>query len=169
MIITEQDLNKPEIVFAAICNYHIEVGEDFIDQNESIVAYYPFLTWLLGKGYIDAETTDELMDSVDNIQDLLTGYEEGLFKENGETGNGACYKAYSILAEYISNLSIFKERFFKVLKESDTLTVPDDELTYRKELTDENVDKNCCYFFTDFSYVDAYKYFHGKKISECDW
>lgn len=61
MLITRENLKDPKIVFCAINNFMVEVGEDFIDRNESIVKAVQFIMWLTGKGHIKPETADKVL------------------------------------------------------------------------------------------------------------
>lgn len=168
MLLTLEALKDPKVVFCAIDYFHTEVGEDFIDQNETIVESAPFIIWLQDKGYITPEVADQMLEEVDCIQQLLHGYGEGLFPKHGECDNVATYKAYSLLAEYISSFAEFRKRFYTIMEEEELLDMPDEQLEHKLTLTDEIVEKKSGYFFDNCSPADGYDYFVSKQISECD-
>lgn len=168
MQITLETLQNPKVVFCAIEHYMVRVGEDFIDQNESIVASNPFIIWLQGKGYITTEKANEMLSQTNYIQELLHGYGEGLFPENGETGDIARYKGYTLLAEYLATFHPFRERLLKILTDVGIADVLDESLTPKKEVDADNWLEPSGYYFYDHSPSDLYDYLVTVPIQDCD-
>ncbi|MDU5206326.1 MAG: hypothetical protein E6182_10205 [Clostridioides difficile] len=101
-----EDLNSVEMIYKAIRWKELGMGEDFIDQNESIVKEVPFATWLLGRGYINKEQLNSFLNSNDmysGLQNLLGGYDE----------------PYCVFPKKEFNEDYFKEPLVKLIKSKD--------------------------------------------------
>jgi len=108
-------------IFNLISHFETEMGEDFIDQNESIIKESCLVFWLLGKGYLNKHQVDiwSTIGKCDvGLNSLLGGYQDdySLFP-HGE-GEEECYtKRNEILAELISELSIYESRLMDIMNE----------------------------------------------------
>ena len=108
----ENDLKDPFICSNVFMNYCKEAGEDYIDYNDSIVNPYPFLMWLLGKGYITPEQGEKLIgNDYLSVQTILK--DEVVFPNSFGESDIANAKVYSLLAEYMSLMKSFRERVIK--------------------------------------------------------
>ena len=109
IVINEEQLKNPVIVYSVITQWMREAGEDFIDTNESFIKGEAILDWILSKNYCIKEKYDYIIENDETwIQDLLLGYETGLL--NGESFPSS-NKAYQIISEYISESKELRERF----------------------------------------------------------
>lgn len=135
-----EDLNSAEIIYKAIRWKELEMGEDFIDQNEFIVKEAPFATWLLGRGYINKNQLNSFLNGgyESCLQSLLGGYDEPYCVfPYGECEEESCFKRYHILAEYINQIDINRKRLFKCLvKDEDNESIMLDESFFEKTESD---------------------------------
>lgn len=136
-----EDLNSVEMIYKAIRWKELDMGEDFIDQNESIVKEVPFATWLLGRGYINKEQLNSFLDSnymYSGLQSLLGGYDEPYCVfPYGECEEESCFKKYHVLAEYISQMDNLRKRLFRCLVEDeDNESIMLDESFFEKTEND---------------------------------
>ena len=111
IIKSPEELKDPFLCFCIFQRFWEEAEEDYIDYNEDIVNAYPFAMWLFGKGYIDNITIEKICNENNLcIQDILKG--EFLFPNTYGEGEMSNLKAYSLLAEYMSSISKFRERLY---------------------------------------------------------
>ncbi len=119
------ELTKKHI-YKLIRNFEFEAGEDFVDQNESIVNERCMLFWMFGKGYITgkqitmyAKDSSPLVD----LNDILTAYEVpfALFPM-GQCEEDAHFKAMEVLAELISEVPHYQERLLEIVNEYERFT-----------------------------------------------
>lgn len=113
-----EDIDSVETIYKLIRRKEYSMGEDFIDQYESIVNDMPFVTYLFGKGIITKEILNSFIsENFASLQSFLGGYDEPycLFPY-GECEEESNFKKYHVLAEYINNIDALKQRLFNVLK-----------------------------------------------------
>ncbi|MEO6305115.1 MAG: hypothetical protein ABIP51_18295 [Bacteroidia bacterium] len=108
VILTEEEASQ-EITLERINEYHYAVGEDFIDQNESILNGTVFAGWMLCRyPQWATEILKELNSKYFGIQNLMEVYED----DNGE------YETfYKDFCELVNLTVSAKARVNKVLKE----------------------------------------------------
>lgn len=112
---------KIKSIYKLIRNFEFEVGESFVDQNESIVDDKCMMFWMLGRGYIHPEQIDSYVHTkFTELNNILCGYDDAfaLFPF-GEASEECHFKAMLVLAEFISGIEIYQNRLAKILKEAD--------------------------------------------------
>ena len=113
------DLKNPSIAFSTMIKYAVEAEEDFVDYNETIVSGWPFCMWLLGKGYINSNQVEDLVnhsiDGMPTIQEILFG--DILFPKTNGQGTLSRIKAYTLLAEYMSMFSVFRNALYNAISD----------------------------------------------------
>lgn len=121
IIKSPDDLKDPFLCYCIFERFDKEAGEDYMDYNENIINIYPFMFWMLGKGYITNEHIEGLLKEdkehldfygwgISTISDVLNS--EVLFpKTYGQSGI-SCIKVYTILAEYMSICNEFRTRLY---------------------------------------------------------
>lgn len=119
-------MDKQEI-FNKMIEFECEAGEDFFDQGFDL---HPltFMSWCLGRGYLTPEqynlwaydyrfdklsSAHEPNDFVYDSDCLDVPY--ALFSESEWTEEGR-EKAYLIVAEFISEITVYQERLVEFLK-----------------------------------------------------
>lgn len=110
------DLKTAEDFFQAMVHFEHEAGEDFIDQNESFLSFYPFLQWLRAKGIISNKICNKILSNNCNkfgitLQSFLSAHddERALFPY-GETDDEAHYKGFQFMAEYCEGIMSLQKR-----------------------------------------------------------
>lgn len=119
------ELDKKHI-YKLIRNFEYEAGEDFVDQNESIVNERCMLFWMLGKGYISGEQISmyakdsrKLID----LNDILSAYEVPFaLLPMGSQEEDAHSKSMEVLAELISEVPHYQERLLKIVNKHEEFT-----------------------------------------------
>ena len=114
IIKSPDELKDPFLCYCVFHRFMEEAGEDYIDYNERIVNGTPLLFWMLGKGYISDKETEEVLKRSNGryiyVSDILK--DDAIFKESyGDTSIGSA-KSYSILAEYMCQISEFRQRLY---------------------------------------------------------
>lgn len=177
-----EELKDPFLCFCIFMRFFEEAEEDYMDYNENIVDSYPFIMWMLRKGYINNDKIEELCDSneIMTIQDLLSG---GILFPNTYGNSGfACIKSYSILAEYMSCKKEFRERLYNSVndmafgfdnnefyKNDDGVSlaciIEEMNMVESKKYTKDNIDvKN----IWDLTYKERYNFAKSITIYEAD-
>ena len=112
-----EDLDSVEVIYKTIRIWEYEAGEDFIDQNESIVNEIPFANYLLGKGLISKEMLNNLLKEKGSLQEMLDGYNTSfcVFPYGNHMEECWC-KKYHLLADYIFQVDVLRKRLFCTLK-----------------------------------------------------
>ncbi len=133
-------------IYKLIRNFELEMGEDFIDQNESIINEKCLMFWMLGKGFISGKNIDSYCEPNNNfidLNDMLCGSEQyyALFP-NGQCEEDCHLKAMEILSELISEVEFYQKRLMDIIKEHQLdITCPlrhadlDKEYTYTTSLS----------------------------------
>ncbi|MFQ8987404.1 MAG: hypothetical protein ACLR6T_01740, partial [Intestinibacter sp.] len=152
-----------------------------------IVNGTPLLFWMLGKGYISDKETEEVLERSNGkyiyIQDVLK--DDAIFKESfGGTAIGSA-KSYSILAEYMCQISEFRQRLYDSVNNNATwfenheFYKDENEISLACIISDENMiesklhslEKLKCmtvYDFYDLSYKDQFNAVRNLTIKEAD-
>lgn len=113
------------LCFCTFMRFMEEAGEDYIDYNEKIINPYPFSMWLFGKGYISNEQIEELFDN-DNLYLGKVLQSDILFPKTDACEGLAHFKAYSLLAEYMSSLSELRQRLYDSVNNKATMFTNDE-------------------------------------------
>ena len=187
IIKSPEELKDPFLCYCVFQRFMKEAGEDYIDYNECIVNGTPLLFWMLGKGYISDKETEEVLERSNGkyiyIQDVLK--DDAIFKESfGDTEIGLA-KLYSILAEYMCQISEFRQRLYDSVNNNATGFI--DDKFYKDEngislaciISDENMvesklysleELKCMtvYEFDDLSYKDQFNAVRNLTIKESD-
>ena len=164
-----------------------EAGEDYIDYNECIVNGTPLLFWMLGKGYISDKETEEVLERSNGkyiyVSDILK--DDVIFKESyGDTSIGSV-KSYSILAEYMCQISEFRQRLYdsvnnnatgfiddKFYKDEDGISlaciISDENMIESKLYSLEELKNMTVYEFDNLSYKDQFNAVRNLTIEESD-
>jgi hypothetical protein len=123
-------MNREEI-FAKINEWEAENGESFVDYFNSDIKAHTYIAWCLGRKYItplqfdlwveaygknalEADDPNYFVYNEDNDEDVP--FAVVISEEWNEDDQD---RAYGILAEFISEISIYKERFIEFLKEGE--------------------------------------------------
>ena len=114
--LTEEEATR-DITFDRFQEYHYSVGEDFVDQHESIVDYKVLGGWLLAK-YPEHKVeicrviNDDLMPITQDFLHLYTEIFEGEYYETE-------YKFYTDFAEFLNLTGAAKKRVNQILIQVD--------------------------------------------------
>ena len=188
IIINEEQLKNPVIVYAVMNQWMCGAGEDLIDYNESYIDGNEILEWMLQKGYVTKEKHDQIIENEETwIQDLLLGYETGVL--NGECGFPSHNKAYQVIAEYISEHKTLREEFIYLFCTSFNKDNGDESRCGMSGSYDAEDGHPICSHINDFdiqegtmskenwlkeswfaeiSYTDEYNYLKNMTFEECD-
>ncbi|AHN66505.1 hypothetical protein Bcp1_028 [Bacillus phage Bcp1] len=118
-------MDKQEI-YDKIVAWQMEAGEDFLDYFDTYLKPGSFMMWCRGKGYITIEQMNLWEDCEDTDSMYATNYVHdcgnygepvpyAVVSEEDWTEAGQ-YKAYMILAEFISESSTYRRQFKKFLE-----------------------------------------------------
>ena len=176
IIKSEKDLADPFICFCLFMRWMEEVEEDYLDYFPMIVQPYPFVVFLQCKDYISNQDADQFFDirGLDIPGILQSDY---LFSKT-EGGSGlAHYKVYALLAEYVSQYRLLRERVYKSVFEEVyyldengvnlSCVVDDAQLECTPAIlnvTDTSKDAD----LSKMTYKELYTLATAKTISECD-
>lgn len=117
------DLKDPFLCFCLIRKFMDEIEEDYVDYNDNLVAPWTFAMWMYGRGYIGSEAI-EAFAKMDmrffSLRDIM--FDEYVFPNSYGEDGFANAKIYTILAEYLSGLSEFRQKLYdSVNNDSDGL------------------------------------------------
>ena len=175
IIKSEKDLQDPFNCFCLFMRWMAEVEEDYLDYFPMIVQPYPYVVFLQCKDYISNEKADEFFDirGLDIPGILQSDY---LFPKTQGSNGLAHYKAYALLAEYVSQYRLLRERVYKSVFEEVyyldengvnlTCVVQDKQLECRPDVLSITVDDD--YGLKELTYKELYTLATSKTISECD-
>lgn len=187
IIKSPDDLKDPFLCYCVFHRFMEEAGEDYIDYNECIVNGTPLLFWMLGKGYISDKETEEVLEKSNGkyiyVSDILK--DDVIFKESyGDTSIGSV-KSYSILAEYMCQISEFRQRLYdsvnnnatgfiddKFYKDEDGISlaciISDENMIESKLYSLEELKNMTVYEFDNLSYKDQFNAVRNLTIEESD-
>ena len=187
IIKSPEELKNPFLCYCVFQRFIEEAGEDYIDYNEHIVNGTPLLFWMLGKGYISDKEIEEVLERRNGkyiyIQDVLQ--DDSIFKESyGGTEIGSA-KSYSILAEYMCQISEFRQRLYDSVNNNATgfenheFYKDENEISLACIISDENMIESKLYFleelknmtvyeFDNLSYKDQFNSVRNLTIKEAD-
>nr|WP_297940425.1 hypothetical protein [uncultured Lachnoclostridium sp.] len=187
IIKSPDELKEPFLCYCVFQRFMEEAGEDYIDYNERIVNGTPLLFWMLGKGYISGKETEEVLERTNGkyiyVQSILQ--DDSIFKESyGGTAIGAA-KSYSILAEYMCQISEFRQRLYdsvnnkstgfmdyKFYKDKNGISlaciISDENMMENKLYSLEELKEMTVYEFDDLSYKDQFNAVRNLTIKEAD-
>lgn len=166
IIKSPEELKDPFLCYCVFSRFMKEAGEDYIDYNEHIVNGTPLLFWMLGKGYISDKETEEVLNKSNGkyiyVSDILK--DDIIFKESyGDTSIGSA-KSYSILAEYMCQISEFRQRLYDSVNDNATGFM--DEKFYKDEngislaciISDENMIESKLYSLKELKCMTVYEF-----------
>ena len=107
IIKSPDDLKDPFLCYCVFHRFMEEAGEDYIDYNELIVKPIPFVFWLKGRKEITNEQLENLL-KIKYLEEVL--HEEMLFPNTYGESVISHSKAYVLLAEYVCQISEFRQR-----------------------------------------------------------
>lgn len=189
IIKSPDDLKDPFLCYCVFHRFMEEAGEDYIDCNEGIIENnicgFPFLTWMLGKGYINGEVIDKALKFGEvDIQNILKD-NKYIFKSSyGETVIGDA-KAYSLLSEYVSQFSMLRKYLYDSVNngaygfENNIFYTDENNVSLACIISDENMIENklysleelknmTVYEFDNLSYKDQFNAVRNLTIQEAD-
>lgn len=103
-------LKSPFCCYCIFLNYKKITEEDYLEKNEAIFNPYHFLCWLMKRGDIKNEQLEKAMNMErPNLQDV---FQEILFPNTLGKSLLAGIKKYSLLAEYISQFLIMRQKLW---------------------------------------------------------
>lgn len=142
---------------------------------------------MLGKGYISDKETEEVLKRSNGryiyVSDILK--DDAIFKESyGDTSIGSA-KSYSILAEYMCQISEFRQRLYDSVNNNATwfenheFYKDENEISLACIISDENIIESklysleelknmTVYEFDDLSYKDQFNAVRNLTIKEAD-
>jgi hypothetical protein len=139
-------MNKKD-VYCLIRYFELDAGEDFFDQNETIIQPYQLIFWLLGKKYITPEQFNlAVKEKLLGLNEIFTGYEKyyAIFPNSEAKEIPEKYKYY-IISELIADCDVFKHRLKKILEEHNLVTIaseiPNEEWHEYKDTVNEEYEK----------------------------
>lgn len=187
IIKSSDELKDPFLCYCVFHRFMEEAGEDYIDYNECIVNGTPLLFWMLGKGYISDKETEEVLKRSNGryiyVSDILK--DDAIFKESyGDTSIGSV-KSYIILAEYMCQISEFRQRLYdsvnnnatgfiddKFYKDEDGISlaciISDENMIESKLYSLEELKNMTVYEFDNLSYKDQFNAVRNLTIEESD-
>lgn len=132
IIKSEEELKDPFRCYCIFQRFIEEAGEDYIDYNDEIIDPVPFILWMKGRGDISEDQLETLMNVKGNIylQEVLN--DRYLFPKTYGNSILGQIKIYTILAEYMCQLSKFRKELWA--------SVHDEAYSFEDEkfYTDEN-------------------------------
>lgn len=180
VITSPDEFKNPVVCYISIMQWMQEAGEDFIDQNESLVDGKEMLEWLLQKNYICNDIYDKVLGNDETwIQELLLGYETGVMN-NGECSFTATKKSYQLISEFISEHEKCRNELFET-----TCTDAEYNCVYHDK-DGKNILSACVYecdlqtgtmskeewlnqkWNADISFTDEYVFLKDMSIEEAD-
>ena len=176
LIKSADDLRDPFMTFSLFMKWMKEVEEDYLDYFSMIVQPYPFVVWLQCKGYIENKDADHFFDikRLDIPRVLQQPY---LFPYTSGSSGLAHYKVYALLAEYVSQFRLTRERVYKSVFEEVYYTdedgnnlscvIDDAQLECRPEILSVTIEND--YALQELTYKELYTLATSKTISECDY
>ena len=135
-------MNKKEI-YCLIRYFELEEGEDFFDQNETIIQPYQLIFWLLGKNYITSKQFNmAVKEKLLGINEIFTGYEkEYAIFPNGEAKEIPEKYKYYIIAELMQDCEVYQHRLKEILEEHNLVTsaskIPNKQWHEYKDIVNE--------------------------------
>lgn len=103
-------LKSPFCCYCIFLNYKKITEEDYLEKNEAIFNPYHFLCWLMKRGDIKNEQLEKAMNMErPNLKDV---FQEILFPNTLGKSLLAGIKKYSLLAEYISQFPIMRQKLW---------------------------------------------------------
>jgi hypothetical protein len=94
------------------------MGEDFIDQNESIVRPEMLMFWLIGKGLMKKESINAMLSNgMFNLQSVFYDENYSLMPNRCPSEEFVSFKSIELLAEFMSGVDIYEQRLIDILKE----------------------------------------------------
>lgn len=184
----EEQLKDPVLCYSVMMKWMQEAGEDLIDYNCYWIDGEQMLDWMLEKGYVTQEQYDQVIENEEtHIQDLILGYETGVL--NGECEFPSNYKAYQVIAEYISeNEQLRKDMIYLYCTSFDSAKGDETRVGMGGSYDDENGKPICSAILEDdlktntvsmeewlvkawncdISFADEYNYLKEMTFNECD-
>lgn len=182
IIKSPDDLKDPFLCYCVFHRFMEEAGEDYIDYNELIVKPIPFVFWLKGRKEITNEQLEKLLKTK-FLEEVLQ--EETLFPNTYGESAISQSKAYALLAEYICQISEFRQRVWDSVNdkaynfEDDQFYKDEDGISLACIISDENMIESklysleelkdmTVYEFDDLSYKDQFNAVRNLTIQEAD-
>ena len=175
IIKSANDLRDPFITFCLFMKWMAEVEEDYLDYFCDITRAGPMVAWLQGKGYIKNETADDLFDDIPLTLDKVL-QEKHLFPKTHGTSGLGLHKSYALLAEYISQFKLTRERVYKSVYSAPfysddngvslACVIEDDQLECTPNIL--NFIAGSDYDLQTLTYKELYTLATSKTIEECD-
>lgn len=118
-----------ELVYEKIREFEMDAGEDFFDQSCMTIGALTYMTWCLGKGYISSKQYNSWAKAYNS--DELEAIDENYYIYNSQGGFGSSFavvvsddyneedykKALLIFGEFVCEIEVYTERFYKFLDE----------------------------------------------------
>ena len=173
---SEENLKDPFMCFCLFMKWMAEVEEDYLDYFSMIVQPYPFVVWLQCKEYISNKDADHFFDirRLDIPGILQHPY---IFPYTSGSSGLAHYKAYALLAEYVSQFRLTRERVYKSVYETPfyaddngvslACIIDETQLECRPEILSITIEND--YALQELTYKELYTLATSKTISECDY
>ncbi len=175
IIKSADDLRDPFMTFCLFTRWMAEAGEDYLDYFCDITRAAPLVAWLHGKGYINNETADNLFEDIPLTLDKVL-QEQHLFPKTYGTSGLGLHKSYVLLAEYISQFKLTRERVYKSVYSTPFYSddngvslaciIDDAQLECTPKVL--NFIAHSEYDLQELTYKELYTLATSKTIAECD-
>lgn len=120
IIKSADELKDPFLCYCVFRKFMEEAGEDYIDYNESIINSIPFIFWLRGRNDINNEQLETFLSNPFGICIQKVLKDEVLFPNTYGDSFLSNIKAYTLLAEYMSQLKEFGTRLWNSVNDEAT-------------------------------------------------
>lgn len=118
IIKSPDELKDPFLCYCIFKRYMDEAEEDYMDYNESIVNLYPLIFWLKGRCDISEHQVEKLLNiEYLGLQDV---FGEIMFPNTYGHSVLSEIKKYTLLAEYMCQISDFRQRVWDSLYNTDS-------------------------------------------------
>ena len=182
IIKSPDDLKDPFLCYCIFQGFMEVAEEDYIDYNELIVKPIPFVFWLKGRKEITNEQLEKLLKTK-YLEEVLQ--EEILFPNTYGESAISQSKAYALLAEYICQISEFRQRVWDSVNDkadgfeddqfytdkngiSLACIVDDEDMVENKLYSLKELKNMTVYEFDDLSYKDQFNAVRNLTIKEAD-
>mgnify|MGYP003371044697 FL=1 len=182
IIKSPDDLKDPFLCYCIFQGFMEVAEEDYIDYNELIIKPIPFVFWLKGRKEITNEQLEKLLKTK-YLEEVLQ--EEILFPNTYGESVISRSKAYVLLAEYVCQISEFRQRVWDSVNdkadgfEDDQFYKDEDGISLACIISDENMIESklysleelkdmTVYEFDDLSYKDQFNAVRDLTIKEAD-
>lgn len=161
IIKSPDDLKDPFLCYCIFQGFMEVAEEDYIDYNELIIKPIPFVFWLKGRKEITNEQLEKLLKTK-YLEEVLQ--EEILFPNTYGESVIPRSKAYVLLAEYVCQISEFRQRVWDSVNdkadwfEDDQFYKDEDGISIACIVDDEDMVETKQYNLNDLKNMTPYEF-----------